>query len=38
MGGPVLTTDLNDLYICDVLPRKHVTFGSVVDNAAHLQG
>ena len=31
-------TDLNDLYVCDVFPGKDVTFVSVVDNAAHLQG
>jgi len=31
------STDLNDLYIYDVFPRKDVTFWSVTDNAAHLQ-
>jgi len=29
-------TDLNDLYVCDAFPGKDVTFGSVVDNTAHL--
>jgi len=35
-GGPIIVI-YNDLYVCDVFSRKDVTFGSVVDNAAHLR-